>query len=78
MKARYFFLLTTLSEDLLVSRPTFIQLVSWPAFEELALHFAPTVYTYRTHSIQVSRNHQLPLAETDTAGTDKEDRQKTQ
>jgi len=67
MKARYFFLLTTL-----------IELVLWPAYKELARHFAPTVYTYHTHSIQVSRNHQLSVAGTDTAGTDKEGRQKTQ
>jgi len=77
MKARYFFLFTTLSEDLLVSWPTFIQLVSWPSFEELARHCSRTVYTYRNHSIHVSRNHQQSFAGSDAAGTVKEDRKKT-
>ena len=72
MKARYSFLLTmifedplilltTLSDDLLVSSPTSEAPVSWPACIEQARHFAPTIYTYRTHSIRVSRNHQLSV-----------------
>jgi len=73
MKARWFYLLTTLSadllvllttlsEDLLVSWQTMIILVSWPAFVDLTRHSARTMYALPTHSFQVSRYYQLSVS----------------